>query len=240
MGVCPSGVGPRGAVAVLSEGRGVALPDKHTLRTVIDRFPTVMFYRDDATLLDHLERRNEVTLPGWLRQARQTLAGPVPGVRIRFDDFDHLGPFSDTRAEDGFLKMTYGDHFVGYTQDEQRALFLDEAGCYPILSATNGVQYQLAASLTTVNPVPTRWIRRSTRTRACSRTSSSASCRAAPSSLPATSKPDRRVGAGADDRTAAGLFPSFLGSMRGRGRPHGPEFRWVFGHAFQIPAGERR
>jgi hypothetical protein len=75
------------------------------------------------------------------------LAGPVPGVRIRFDDFDHLGPLSDTRAEDGFLRMSYGDHFVGYTQDEQRGLFLDGAGCYPILSATNEVQYLLAASL---------------------------------------------------------------------------------------------
>jgi hypothetical protein len=129
------------------DGSALAAADRLALHGLVDRFPTLTFCRDDPALLDDLERRNEVGLPRWLRAIRQTLAGPGPDVAIRFDDFDHVGPHSDKVADDGFLELRFTDHFFGYVQAEQRELFLDGAGCYPILSATTGVQYVLAVSL---------------------------------------------------------------------------------------------
>lgn len=120
---------------------------KVAMRSFVDRFPTITFYRDSAALLNYLERRNEVTLPHWLREVRQTLSGPAPEIEVRFDDFDHLGPTSDDVAEDGFLENCYSDHSFGYLEDEQRTLFVDGAGCYPILSATTGSRHLLAVNL---------------------------------------------------------------------------------------------
>jgi hypothetical protein len=175
--------------------------DRQALRRLVERFPTLTFYRDDATRLDRAERDNKVTLPPWLRAARQVLAGPMPDVRLRFDDFEHLGPRSDNVADDGFLDLDYDDHF-GYVNDEQRGLFL-RAGCFTIFAATDSVLNVLAARLGAGEegiveycdedlmdneydglPGADSVTARSTHTRRCSDTSSSAACRTVPSSPP--------------------------------------------------------
>jgi hypothetical protein len=123
-------------------------PDKDALRGFVAGFPGLTFYRDDAVLLAHLELRNAVVLPPWLREVRQVLSGLGPDVHVRFDDFDdHRGPRADKRNEDGFIGLWYGDRFTGYLQDEDRDLLMTGVECYPILSATTGVEYLLAAGL---------------------------------------------------------------------------------------------
>jgi hypothetical protein len=128
-------------------------PDKAALGTFVERFPEIVFYRDTAVLLDHLERRNAVVLPPWLRVIRQVLSGPGPDAQVRFDDFDYSGsPRTDRTGDDGDLNLWYEDNFFGYRQDEERDLLRSGAECYPILgagpSANNvSVGYLLAADL---------------------------------------------------------------------------------------------
>ncbi|GAB3960563.1 hypothetical protein GCM10029978_010170 [Actinoallomurus acanthiterrae] len=123
--------------------------DKAALGVFVERFPGAAFYRDDVVLLDHLEQRNAVKLPPWLREIRQVLSGLGPDVDVRFDDFDELAsPRADnTDDDDGFIDLWYGDRFLGYLQGEDRDLLMIGARCYPILGATTGVNYLLAADL---------------------------------------------------------------------------------------------
>jgi len=121
--------------------------DKTALLAFVDRFPGAAFYRDDAVLLDQLERRNAVTLPPWLREIRQVLAGPGPDAHIRFDGFDYLGPRTDRTDDDGFIDLWYEDNFFGYLQEEDRDLLRSGAECYPILCATTSANHLLAADL---------------------------------------------------------------------------------------------
>lgn len=122
--------------------------DKAALRVFVKRFPGVAFYRDNEVLLDHVERRNAVILPPWLRQVRRVLSGPGPDVQVRFDDFDHWTPRADHIDDDGdAIDLWYEDNFFGYLQDEDRDLLRNGAECYPILCATTGVNYMLAADL---------------------------------------------------------------------------------------------
>ncbi|WP_327086338.1 hypothetical protein OIE66_28910 [Nonomuraea sp. NBC_01738] len=123
-------------------------PDKAALRAFVGRFPGLTFYRDDETLLAHLERRNAVTLPPSLREIRRTLSGLGPDAHVRFDDFDDWrSPRADHTDDDGYLDLWYEDRFAGYLQDEDRDLLMTGAACFPILSATTGVEYLLAADL---------------------------------------------------------------------------------------------
>jgi hypothetical protein len=135
---------------VLARVADSSLPeaDKAALRAFVGRFPTIAFHHDDEILLDHLERRNAVVLPASLRRIRQVLSGPGPEVQVRFDDFDQWTPHSDiTDGDDDVIGLWYEDNFFGYLQAEDRDLLRNGAECYPILSATTGVTYVLAADL---------------------------------------------------------------------------------------------
>ena len=123
--------------------------DKSSLRSFVERFPAAAFYRDDSVLLDHLESRNEVVLPQSIREVRQVLSGLGPDAEVRFDDFENnLSPRADhVDDDDGYIDLWYGDRFSGYLQDEDRDLLRTSAECYPILCATTGVNYLLAADL---------------------------------------------------------------------------------------------
>src|SRR3569833_4680284 len=79
--------------------------DKTALLAFVDRFPGAAFYRDDAVLLDQLERRNAVTLPPWLREIRQVLVGPGLVAFFRFVGFDNLGPRTERTDDDGFFVL---------------------------------------------------------------------------------------------------------------------------------------
>ncbi|MFJ8745303.1 hypothetical protein ACIRL2_38755 [Embleya sp. NPDC127516] len=124
--------------------------DKAALRVFVARFPGIVFHRDEAALLDHLERRNAVVLPSWLREVRQVLSGPGPEVQVRLD-FDRHNPPADHDGNDydesDSDDLWYEDNFFGYRQDEERDLLKNGAECYPILSATTSVNYLLAADL---------------------------------------------------------------------------------------------
>jgi hypothetical protein len=96
------------------------------LRGFIDRFPELTFVREDDALLDRLAADDGVTLPPWFRAVRTVLAGPQPGARLRFDDFEQLTPTSDDIDE------IWYDLLPGYSDPEQRELFRDQARAYPI------------------------------------------------------------------------------------------------------------
>jgi hypothetical protein len=100
--------------------------DKVDLLEFIQRFSSQTFFREDDELLDALELTHNVKLPLWVREMRKTLAGLDPSVQIRFSDYDHWLPRSDEVADAWYaLKL-------GYNDDEERALILDQAGCFSI------------------------------------------------------------------------------------------------------------
>jgi hypothetical protein len=100
---------------------------KALLQKFIVRFPALTFFKEDQALLDHIEQQERVTLPRWFRAQRQTLAFVVPPVDFRIDDFDQLGPRSDTLD-----RIWYTTDLYGYRDDEQRGLLLDKASIFPI------------------------------------------------------------------------------------------------------------
>ena len=99
---------------------------KGELIRFIGRFRALTFFKEDDPLLDHLEEVDRVKLPPWFRTVRKTLAFVDPPMQVRFDDYDHVLPGSDD-VEDAWYVFD-----LGYGDDEQRRLFHDEAGCYPI------------------------------------------------------------------------------------------------------------
>jgi hypothetical protein len=107
-----------------------ALPDDHKalLQQFIARFPSLTFFKDDQALLDHVEQEERVKLPAWFRRQRQTLAFVAPPVHFRIDDFDQLGPRSDTLD-----RIWYATDLYGYRDDEQRELFLDKGAIFPFV-----------------------------------------------------------------------------------------------------------
>ena len=100
--------------------------DKAYLLTFIQRFSSLVFFREDDALLDHVETIDRVKLPLWFREMRKVLAFVDPPLHVRFDDYDHLLPRSDD-VEDTWYRFE-----LGYGDDEQRELFFGQAGCYPI------------------------------------------------------------------------------------------------------------
>ncbi len=69
-------------------------------------------------MLDHIEQRDQLTLPRWFRDQRQVLAfvaspAAPQGALVRFDDFDQLGPRSDTLD-----RIWYAIELDGYRDDE--------------------------------------------------------------------------------------------------------------------------
>lgn len=100
---------------------------KADLRRFVTNFPTLTFAKEDDAVLDHYEEIDRVVLPPWLRQIRATLAFVDPPMLLRVDDFQsYESPRSDD-VEDIWYNLRFG-----YQGDEQRTLFLDDAGVYRI------------------------------------------------------------------------------------------------------------
>jgi hypothetical protein len=115
--------------------------DKADLLTFIGRFSSLTFFHETDKLLDHIEATDRVKLPAWFREMCKVLAFVDPPMHVRFDDYDHLLPRSDD-VDGAWYALA-----LGYSDDEQRELFLDKAGCYPI-GAWSGTGYSyLAVSL---------------------------------------------------------------------------------------------
>ena len=71
-------------------GSKLSETSKKALLGFIQRFPTLVFFKEDAVFLDRVESFKEIKLPKWLREIRQTLAfvRPNQNVRVQFDSFD--------------------------------------------------------------------------------------------------------------------------------------------------------
>ena len=101
---------------------------KGALLRFIDRFPTLQFYKEDAELLDGVESSEQVKLPKWLRNIRQTFAYVMYGqlVCVRFDQFDGWSPRSDQLNQ-----VWYSLGLRGYDNEEQRNL-IGKGGFFPV------------------------------------------------------------------------------------------------------------
>ncbi|WP_375471623.1 hypothetical protein [uncultured Nostoc sp.] len=101
---------------------------KQALLRFIKRFPTLQFYKEDTELLNSVEVSEQVKLPKWLRDIRQTLAYVMYGklVWVRFDQFDGWSPRSEQLDQ-----IWYSLGLRGYNNDEQRDL-ISQDGLFPV------------------------------------------------------------------------------------------------------------
>ena len=101
---------------------------KQALLRFIKRFPTLQFYKEDTELLNGVEASEQVKLPKWLRDIRQTLAYVIYGklVWVRFDQFDGWSPRSEQLEQ-----IWYSLGLRGYNNDKQRDL-ISKDGLFPI------------------------------------------------------------------------------------------------------------
>lgn len=111
------------------------------LQRFVDAFPSLGFFKEDDGLLDHLEEADQVTLPTGLREVRKTVAFVEPPMLVRVDDYRYLTPRSD------IVEKVWYDIRLGYADEEQRELFHDEAGLYPIGSWRGTNRSYLAVDL---------------------------------------------------------------------------------------------
>jgi hypothetical protein len=104
---------------------------KKALLQFIQHFPKLVFYREDVSTLDDIEKVKKVKLPEWLRQIRQTLVYVMPNHRIwvQFDQFNGWSPRSDRLNE-----IWYTLRLRGYVDDEEREFLegIEEVRPFPI------------------------------------------------------------------------------------------------------------
>ncbi|MFI1259214.1 hypothetical protein ACH4U6_36630 [Streptomyces netropsis] len=67
---------------------GLDRETKEDLVAFIDNFPGLTFYQETDGYLDGIEARDGVTLPGWLRELRRTLAGMRTSMPARLIEYD--------------------------------------------------------------------------------------------------------------------------------------------------------
>jgi hypothetical protein len=119
-------LGTAGDAIAWLEASSLPEDERRLLARFVERFPDLTFSRETDETFDRTAAAEQVTLPDWFRAVRTTLAFVHPPVRVRFDDFDSLNPRSDD------VEDIWYDLRPGYGDSEQRQLFRDEAGCYPI------------------------------------------------------------------------------------------------------------
>jgi hypothetical protein len=116
-------------------GRGVPGPQMQPVREFISHFEYEMFYLESPMLIDAMERKHNVKFPEWFRKIKsQGLAGVrphLPTVEYRFDQFAKAA----ITREGGQYKMGY----LGYYNDEDRRVFHDRCGMFPIGDITTQV-----------------------------------------------------------------------------------------------------
>jgi hypothetical protein len=111
--------------------RDSPLPDrsKQALMRFIHRFPSLVFYREDDTVLDRVEAARSISLPPWLRQARKALTFVLPHNRIdiQFDTFDH---WSNQSEQLGQIWYTFG--LIGPNDSRERGIKDEDRLYFPI------------------------------------------------------------------------------------------------------------
>ncbi|MFI0898523.1 hypothetical protein [Streptomyces sp. NPDC020983] len=101
--------------------------EKELLLAFVRRFPGLGFTRDAGARAGRAaEQKEGVRLPPWLHGIRQVLCSAAPDVQVRFDDFDSYTPRADYLEE---IWYSIGLVSMG---EEQRHLFVEEAGVFPV------------------------------------------------------------------------------------------------------------
>ncbi|MGW3950398.1 hypothetical protein ACWEKM_05435 [Streptomyces sp. NPDC004752] len=121
--------------------------EKEGLCGFVENFPSLRFIRESSRQLDDYARRDRVQIPRWFRRVRETLSfvqvGRVafPPILVRFSRFDF-----DCNAADSDMVSWYQVK-VGVMGEDDRDLFVDQAGMYPIATWFGTNQSSLAINL---------------------------------------------------------------------------------------------
>ncbi|CAM5253781.1 hypothetical protein [Streptomyces aurantiogriseus] len=121
--------------------------EKQSLRRFAEAFSTLRFTRDSSSAISHCEQRDRVHLPQWFRQVRQTLSftmanqAQFPPVLARFGGYDFDCNMADSDA------IAWYQIKVGVMGEDDRDLFVDSAGLYPIATWFGTNESYLAINL---------------------------------------------------------------------------------------------
>jgi hypothetical protein len=121
----------------------LSVQDKQVLTRFVNRFPNMIFYKEDDAALDQVEQNENVTLPAEIRNIRKTVAYVNPDERIVFqvERFDKWSP-----RQDAVKEIWYRFGMIGYSDDEEREL-LDPEKLFPIAEAWRTGRSSLAIKL---------------------------------------------------------------------------------------------
>ncbi|MFF9320991.1 hypothetical protein ACF1BP_24785 [Streptomyces sp. NPDC014735] len=125
------------------------LPDeeKENLTFFVMNYSDFLFFRDSPEDIIRRERQDRVKLPPWFCNARETLAfihSPTPShppVLACFDTPDYDCSMSDSTENQWYQIKT------GVMGEDDRELFVDQAGLYPIATWFGTDQSYLAINL---------------------------------------------------------------------------------------------
>lgn len=126
-----------------------SLPDreKDHLKKFVASYPGFTFFRNTPEEINRHERENNLRFPDWFRDARETLAFihpdtlTHPPVLVRFDRPDYDCSMSDSEETQWYQIKT------GVMGEDDRELFVDQAGLYPIATWFGTNQSYLAINL---------------------------------------------------------------------------------------------
>ncbi|WP_431046323.1 hypothetical protein ACQUSR_31170 [Streptomyces sp. P1-3] len=98
---------------------------KSELARFVNRFPTLTYSRASRELLDDMENRHGVRIPGWLRTLSSAVAliGDFPEFQV--ESYAHWTPRMD-HVDPGWYTSEWG-----YANEQERQSFV-QAGMYPI------------------------------------------------------------------------------------------------------------
>ncbi|WP_406740083.1 hypothetical protein [Streptomyces atratus] len=121
--------------------------DKGNLKKFVTNYPNLSFFRNAPEEIIRHEREDRVQIPRWFHEIRQVLAfihSPTPThppTLVRFEEPDYDCNMFDS-GEIQWYQLK-----IGVMGDDDRDLFIDKAGLYPIATWFGTDQSYLAINL---------------------------------------------------------------------------------------------
>ncbi|MBN2394141.1 MAG: hypothetical protein JXR84_25640 [Anaerolineae bacterium] len=139
-------VGDSDEARIWIQDSDLSLHFKNILTTFTRRFSTLNFYRETDSLLNNIERSENIRFPVLLRKVREVLAfiEPNDAVLIQLDKFDGWTPRGEYLDE-----IWYRFDLIGYSSREQHDL-LQKVELFPIGDWHRGGCSTLAVNLSPI------------------------------------------------------------------------------------------
>ncbi|MFI5752343.1 hypothetical protein ACIBBE_42335 [Streptomyces sp. NPDC051644] len=146
-GTAPGRIGGYQDALYWISASSLRIEDKANLNKFVTNYPNFSFFQDATEEISRHERKDRVRIPSWFRHIRETLAFVHPAtlthppILARFDTSDYDCNMSDSEEVQWYQLK------IGVMGEDDRDLFVDQAGLYPIATWFGTDQSYLAINL---------------------------------------------------------------------------------------------